>query len=143
MEDINPIGQVHNVPEFENKVLELTANWQSQTTDKKANLSQITLFLLGALDQLVYTIDGLLDKGIDKKATVLAGMERLYDFVQSSAFVPLWLKPFLSVIKSYVIYVLLSIFIDWMVSKYRQGQWKIKKESETKTIKKKFNRKKK
>lgn len=142
MED-SSIGQVHNVPEFENKVLELTESWQSQTSEKKANLSQITLFLLGALDQLVNTIDGLLDKGIDKKATVLAGMERLYDFVQSSAFVPLWLKPFLSVIKSYVIYVLLSIFIDWMVSKYRQGQWKIKKESETKTIKKKFNRKKK
>ena len=141
MEDISPIGQVHNVPEFENKVLELTESWQSQTSEKKANLSQITLFLLGALDQLVNTIDGLLDKGIDKKATVLAGMDRLYDFVQSSAFVPLWLKPFLSVIKSYVIYVLLSIFIDWMVSKYKQGQWKIK--TETKTIKKKLNRKKK
>lgn len=143
MEDTNPVGQVHNLPEFENKILELTENWQSQPSDKKTNLSQITLFLLGSLDQLVCTIDNLLDKGIDKKATVLSGMEKLYDFVQSSAFVPFWLKPFLSVIKSYVIYVLLSVFIDWMVSKYRQGQWKIKTETQTKNVKKKPTRKKK
>lgn len=120
------IGQVHEIPEFENKIQELAQNWNNQ--EGKANLSKITNFLLGSVDILVCTIDDLLDKGIDKKITVLMGVAKLYDYIISSPLIPLWLKPFLSLIRGYVIYTLISIFIDWMVSKYKQGQWKNKKE---------------
>jgi hypothetical protein len=121
------IGQIHEIPEFENKIQELTQDWNNQT--EKVNLYKITNFLLGSVDILVCTIDDLLDKGIDKKVTVLMGVEKLYDYIHSSPLVPLWLKPFLSVIRSYIIYTLISIFIDWMVAKYRQGQWRNKKEN--------------
>jgi hypothetical protein len=48
---------------------------------------------------------------------------------------PLWLAPFAWTIKQYVIYVLVSNAIDWLVSKYQKGDlrprtmmaWEVKK----------------
>jgi hypothetical protein len=124
------VGLVHHLPEFENKVNELKNDWNDQLkSEKKANLSKITTFLLGSVDILICTIDDLLDKGVDKKATVLMGMEQLYVYVERSPFVPVWLKPFLNLIRSYIVYTLLSVLIDWAVSKYRQGSWRNKEEA--------------
>jgi len=155
-------GTVHQIPEFNDKVVELQKKWSEQNVpNKKANLSKLTLFFLGSVDILICTIDNLLDKGIDKKATVLMGMDEIYTYVQKSPYIPIWLKPFLNVIKNYVVYTVFSMFIDWAVSKYRQGYWRIKDDSnepqeksmtkkatmvtkkKAKVIKKKSNRKKK
>lgn len=140
MENEN-IGLVHQLPEFNDKINELKDNWKNELkVEKRANLSKITTFLLGSVDILICTIDGLLDKGIDKKATVLMGMEQLYVYVEKSPYVPVWLKPFLSLIRSYIIYTLLAVLIDWAVSKYRQGSWKNKEEKEL-NVKKELTKK--
>lgn len=130
MENEN-IGLIHQLPEFNDKINELKNNWNDELKiEKKANLSKITTFLLGSVDILICTIDNLLDKGIDKKATVLMGMEQLYVYIEKSPCVPVWLKPFLSIIRNYIIYTLLAVLIDWAVSKYRQGSWRNKEEKE-------------
>ncbi len=61
--------------------------------------------------------------GPEQKVTVLKGIDRLYEYVIKEA-LPIWLKPFAKQVKQYVIYVLISNAIDWMVGKYRDGNWK-------------------
>ena len=63
------------------------------------------------------------EEGADKKATVLVAVEKLYDYVIREA-MPIWLKPFSGLIKKHIIFGLLSPAIDWIVQKYREGDWR-------------------
>lgn len=129
IESVNPVGQARLIPEFENKILELSNKWDEKIKNSsswiknKVSLTTITLFLLGALDELVLTIDMFLESGPDKKATVLNGLDRLYEYILKEG-IPIWLRPFAALIKNYVIYSLASSAIDYFVAKYKQGAWK-------------------
>ena len=93
--------------------------WKSS----KLGLVAVTNFLLVALDNLVNYIDDKLESGPDKKATVLASVEKLYDHVIKEA-MPIWLKPLSPSIKNLIINVVLSSSIDFIVDKYRNGNWR-------------------
>jgi hypothetical protein len=126
---VNPIGIAQFVPEFENKILELSNKWDEKIKNSnywlknKVSLATISLFLLGSLDELIITINDFLESGPDKKATVLYGLDRLYEYVLREG-IPIWLRPFATLIKNYVIYSLASSAIDYFVAKYKQGAWK-------------------
>lgn len=136
-ENSNPIGEVQNLPEFNQVVLNLSEKWDESTKEvptnwlyswgikSKVGLSLATGFLLGALDELIITVDQLLENGPDKKATVLSGLDRLYEYVMREA-LPVWLRPFATVVKEYIIYSLASYAIDYIVSNYKNGVWRKK-----------------
>lgn len=129
LDKVNPIGKVQLIPEFEEKIIELSNQWDEKIKNSnswfknKVSITTITLFLLGALDELIVTINEFLESGPDKKATVLNGLDRLYEYVLREG-IPIWLRPFASVIKNYIIYSLASSAIDYFVAKYKSGVWK-------------------
>lgn len=129
----NPVGEVHWMDQIENKVLELHEKWLSEYPDmpwykklfswSKPSLYRVTMFLIDSLDELIHTVDDLIEAGPDKKATVLAAIDHLYDFVGREA-VPFLLRPFATAIKNYIVYTLIAAAIDWIVDKYRNGEWR-------------------
>lgn len=126
--DSNPVGEVHTIEEIQKKIQFYCELWDSQKNAKsfwkfKSSLSAVTNFLLMALDDLVITVSTYLISGPDKKATVLSAIETLYDYTVREA-LPIWMRPFAAPVKHYIIYVLISSTIDWMVAKYRNGSWK-------------------
>jgi hypothetical protein len=90
----------------------------------KVTMVQVTKYLLGALDELVKLVNSVLTNvgGADKKATVLAATAIIYDYIVVQAF-PFWMKPFSGQIRNFIIYTVMSIAIDWIVSKYNNGTW--------------------
>ena len=130
----DPIGIIYPLSKFEDKVFYLKNKWDEETKNnpkvwfeswgvKKINLTLATNFILGCLDELVMTIDDLLEYGPDKKATVLSGIDKIYDYVLKEG-LPIWLRPLAAPVKRYIIYVLISNAIDWMAGKYKSGDWK-------------------
>lgn len=132
----NPVGDVYIVDTIEEQVEALKVQWADLTTDverpawwqfwswgRKISLTKVTDFLIKALDDLIHEVDGVLDNGADKKATVLDAIGRLYDYVIREA-LPIWLKPFAGKVKDYIINELVSTAIDWIVDKYRNGAWR-------------------
>lgn len=121
----NPIGNPQVVEAVE-VILESYMRTWDKTKSKwnwlKFDSSKITNFLMKALDDFIVAVDssGLL--GEDKKATVLSATDRLYEYIVREA-MPIWLMPFAGVVKKYIIYVLISNAIDWIVSKYKEV-WK-------------------
>lgn len=135
-QNLNPIGSIHKLDQIEEKISDLCSLWDATNKKpdnwltkyglkSKLNLILVTNFLLGALDELVSTIDLLLESGPDKKATVLNGLDRLYEYIIKEG-LPLWARPFAAPLKNYIIYTLASGTIDWMIEKYRNGSWRDK-----------------
>jgi len=123
----DPIGEVQVVGSVEEMLVELKRYWDSKKSDRSfwgssVSVSKVTSFLLYALDGFVNAVNEAVITGPDKKATVLDALDRLYEYTVREA-LPFWLRPVASPIKSYVIYVLVSNAIDWMVVKYRDGSW--------------------
>lgn len=123
----DPVGQVHVVDSVEVMLEDLKKHWDDSRSGRSfwrsgVSLSKVTSFLMYALDGLVNAVNEAVITGPDKKATVLDALDRLYEYTVREA-LPFWLRPVASPIKSYVIYVLVSNAIDWMVFKYRQGSW--------------------
>lgn len=133
----NPVGAVIQDEGIENFIVVMSANWDEQKEAspwwkiwKKISFSKITGFLLKALDDLIAYVDEFVDvSGPDKKATVLNAIGRLYDYIVIEA-MPVWMKPFSKSIKNYIINDLVSTAIDWIVDKYRHGDWRKKNASE-------------
>jgi hypothetical protein len=131
--EANPIGLVYAISKFEDKINDLKRKWDEIIKEnpniwykswgiKKINLNLATNFILECLDELIVCVDGLLQFGPDKKATVLNGIDKIYDYVLREG-LPIWLRPFAAPVKNYIIYVLISNSIDWIVNKYKKGQW--------------------
>ena len=80
-------------------------------------------FLMDSLDEMILHVDKTVDIGPDKKATVLAAAAMLYDLVVKDI-LPLWLSPFSGSIRVIVIYTIVSLAIDFIVSKYHNKIWK-------------------
>lgn len=127
----NPIGQTQ-LQVLDNAIKDLLVLWQAETEDSNApwwkfwvrntTLHHVTEFLLRSLDTFIIAVDDKLDKGPDKKATVLAALAVVYDTIIVGV-LPLYLKPFSGTIKDIIIYGLLANAIDMFVSKYRDGSW--------------------
>ena len=127
-ENANPVGEPHRIEEIENKVQFYCRLWDARHETRsmwipKVSMSAVTNFLLMALDDFVLVLSTVVISGPDKKATVLDAVSRLYDYTVAEA-LPIWLVPFAGVIKQYIIYILVSNAIDWIVAKYRNGSWK-------------------
>lgn len=129
----DPVGFVYTLSKFEEKISFLKSKWDEEIKNnpkvckkswgiKKINLTLATNFILGCLDELIVTIDGLLQYGPDKKATVLHGIDKIYDYVLREG-LPIWIRPFAYPVKQYIIYVLISNSIDWIAEKYKKGEW--------------------
>jgi len=117
------VGNVVDIPEVKAMVYEFAKQWQTENPNpKKSGLKIATKFLLDCVDELVMLVEEYIASGPDKKATVLAALSMLYDFVVFNA-LPLWLKPFAGQIKTFIITVLVSELIDFVVSKYKKGSW--------------------
>lgn len=136
--DVNPIGEIKEAETVGKYVQTLMYVWTEeqkitkpkwfQFWKKGTNLHKAVKFLLNSLDGLIDFVEGLIINGADKKATVLAAVDMLYDVVVKNA-LPLWLKPFASGIKRLIVYVIISAAIDFFVQKYREGAWKNNKET--------------
>lgn len=129
----NPVGMAIELESVNLYIEELIKKW-NETKETVAwykvwyrvSLNRVTTFLMAALDDLIGYVDDVVEKNADKKATVLAAIEKLYDYVIAEA-MPIWMKPFAGSIKSYIISTLISNAIDWMVDKYRNGAWRMNK----------------
>lgn len=122
-------GQSHIDSNIKNYINIMYARWDGQKETipwwkiwKRRHVGRITEFLLNALDELIAYVDQLDISGVDKKATVLAVISILYDYGIKEV-LPIWAKPFSGKIKNYIIYVMISTAIDWIVEKYRNGVW--------------------
>jgi hypothetical protein len=123
----NPVGKSHNIDAIEIRLSTYKAAWDATNEKKnfwpsKASLSRVTNFLLFALDDFIKIVSEVGIPGPDKKATVLFAVSNLYDYVAAGS-LPIWLKPFSPIIKQYIVYVLISNAIDWIVNKYQGGNW--------------------
>ena len=132
MEDIHvtgPVGKAVVDSGIENYVLSMATKWDENKKQskwwqvwKKISFIPITNFLLARMDDLVSYVDGLVASGIDKKATLLAALTRIYDKIIYEA-MPVWMKPFSPLIRAIVIGQIIPAAIDFFVSKYREGSW--------------------
>jgi hypothetical protein len=132
-EQSDPIGVPYRVKPIDVKIVELANEWDAIQAEKEkprwwefwkkqVTLTEVTTFLLGSIDDFINMVQGLIDEGPDKKATVLKYIDKLYEYVVREA-MPIWLKPFSAQIKQYIIYSIISPAIDWIVKKYQDGQW--------------------
>jgi hypothetical protein len=135
--EADPVGNPQVIESVETLLESHMRNWDEAKSKwswfTKFDSSKITNFLMKALDDFIIAVDSSSLLGTDKKATVLSATDRLYDYIIREA-MPIWLMPFTSVIKHYIIYVLVSNAIDWIVSKYKEGwkprsmkSWEVKK----------------
>lgn len=131
----DPVGDAHKVEAVEAMLEGLKKAWDEQNSKRSfwgggVSLSKVTSFLLYSLDGVVNAVNEAVLTGPDKKATVLAALERLYDYTVREA-LPIWMRPLAGPIKAYIIHVLVSNAIDWMVAKYKSGSWHKKEEPKT------------
>jgi len=125
-------GQVIELPQITELVQKLANQWSNiqpevalrwwQIWSKQANFKKSTKFLIDCVDDLINLVEEYIPKGADKKATVLAALSILYDFIVANA-LPIYLKPFANKIKQAVIFIMISELINFMVGKYREGNW--------------------
>jgi len=120
----DPIGTAKSSNILTDFIAEMTTKWEDikAVIGKKMTMIQGTKFLLECMDHLVLLAANLDLSNPDKKATVLAAVSTLYDYVVKEA-APLWMRPIAGLIKNFVIYTLLSVLIDWTWSKYKNGNW--------------------
>lgn len=130
-EHANPVGQVIEDEGVGTFIKLKIAQWDVEKVEtswwkfwKKLDYSFLTVFLMSSLDDLISYMDDFVDtKGSDKKATVMDAMGKLYDYIVREGS-PLWMKPFATSMRYYILNHLISAAIDWMINKYRHGEWR-------------------
>lgn len=105
--------------------------WDIQNPNPKSWLGlnrgvmmKATMFLTDMTDDLIQYVEDMMSAGPEKKAAVLMIMGQLFDYVLKS-FAPVWLSPFVPVIKQIVVSIIIGNLIDFIVQKYRSGYWKM------------------
>jgi ABC-type cobalt transport system substrate-binding protein len=126
--EVNPVG-VADVEVIRDRIDEVIEAWMVDHPEVKSWWRRISVgwievvgFLVKAGDYFIKTIDKVLDSGPDKKATVMAAMEEVYDYIVPNL-LPIWLKPFSGQVKNFVFGVLINFIVDYFVGKYRAGEW--------------------
>ena len=133
-EESHPVGVAVQDEAIDNFILVMLSLWDNEKEAappwykpwQRISFTKVTNFLMTSLDDLIAYVDDYVDaNGADKKATVIAAVGRLYDHAVVEA-MPVFLKPFSTAIKNYIINDLVGASIDWIVGKYRDGQWRKK-----------------
>ena len=133
----NPIGKVR-AGILDEQVNEIVGLWQEDNPEPpkwwefwKRLTGQwyaAVRYIIASVDYFVRVIDDLLESGADKKASVLESLGQVYDSIVPFL-LPIFLRPFNTQIKSFVINVIASLMIDFIVGKYREGIWREKEET--------------
>lgn len=131
---LNPVGQAHEIQKVNNKVNDILAKWEKDNPKPKASwwnpfswwksrrssILKVTLFIFECVDNFIRYVENEVIDGPDKKATVIAAVTIIYDYVVKEA-MPTWAKPFAGKIKGFFIGILISGVIDFVVKKYNEG----------------------
>jgi hypothetical protein len=89
-------------------------------------------FLLQCIDKTILFVEPLIPTGQDKKAVVMAIMDKLFDYTVVQA-CPLWLKPFIPAIKG-IYLIICGETINYIVAKYNSGFWSTGNTGETTNV---------
>lgn len=88
----------------------------------KTYLVTSTMFIINILDELIVFVEEIIPNGDDKKQAVIAVVDKLFNYIVVQAF-PIWLKPFVPIIKDIVVNIIVGKLIDYIVGKYNSGFW--------------------
>jgi hypothetical protein len=127
MAEVNPVG-VSQFDKIANEVNQVIANWRAKNPLPswwaKVGGAWVTSasFLVKVTDYLINIVEEKVSSGPDKKATVLAAVGKIYDEVVYPR-LPSYLLPFNARIKLFLLEVVVSAIIDFIVSKYKEGSW--------------------
>lgn len=125
--EANPIGSTFKGV-LDTQINEIISNWETNKpktswwSRAKGAWVGAVRYLVAATDYFIRNVEGAILTGPDKKATVLDALGKVYDSIVPG-FLPIFLSPFNSKIKSFVVGVVCSLMIDFIVSKYREGVW--------------------
>jgi hypothetical protein len=109
-----------NKKEKINKFLDdLSNKWHKEDPD---SLAKSSVFVLDSLDESINLAEEFSVSGKDKKEVVLFIMSTFFENVLSKS-MPAYLYPFEKIIRVFLIKVVLSASIDFMVKKYNEGSW--------------------
>jgi hypothetical protein len=129
---VNPVGNVVEDPAVEKFVESMIRVWDNTKPQikwwqvwKRIRIRVVANFLIHCLDDLISYFIQYSIPGADKKATVLAVIGKIYDHIIKEA-MPFCLRIFAGTVRNYVINELVSAAIDWIVEKYKSGNWRPK-----------------
>lgn len=130
MADINPVGEAQKVEQVDIVVASIIEQWQAEPVAQtkswwsvnKEKLAKAVKYTVDALDQLIHTVQPMVIAGADKKAIVMTAIAVIYDAIVKDA-LPLWLSPIMVGVKGLIINFVISFAIDWIVNKYKTGNW--------------------
>jgi hypothetical protein len=88
----------------------------------KSRIVDCTVFLISVLDNLIVFVQENIPRGSDKKATVIAVVSDVFDHIMLNSS-PIWLKPFVPLIKEVVVSIVISQLIEFIVGKYKESAW--------------------
>ena len=114
---------------LEDYISDLEKRWDQNNVEKKSwwriktsYLISSTLFIINSLDEIIIFVEGVIPDGQQKKEATLTVVSKLFDYVVATAF-PIWLSPFVFIIKKIVIDVIIDSLINYIVEKYKNGSW--------------------
>ena len=126
---------------FLNKIAEVIQKWKNIPKNEgvmgffsgKINLKDSAGFLIKSLDELINHVEKLIGDGNGgtKKEMVLKAISIIFDYVAKEA-MPFFLRPFSNQIKYFIINVIISNIIDFIVGKYNILGWIGKETNEQK-----------
>lgn len=131
MTEPNPVGEPQ-VDKIQEEIVKIVGIWQENNpvpgwfSKVKGAWFKAVGFLMNVTDYLILFVEDLIPVGADKKATVMAAISVIYDKIVPPM-MPMFVKPFSYQIKAFVLNVLVSMTIDFIVAKYREGSWRPKR----------------
>jgi hypothetical protein len=99
--------------------------WKKIKT-KDSSIKKVIFFILGALDESINFVESYLENGEEKKEVVLYVMATLFDNIILKSF-PFYILPFTNLIRVFLIKIVFSVVIDFIVEKYNQNIWSWKR----------------
>lgn len=126
----NPVGVSH-IHLLDKNITKVIEDWNQENPSPswwgrlKGQWIKAVSYLISAIDYFIDSIDNALPHGPDKKATVMDAVTKVYDVIVPGL-LPIWLKPFNKRIKQFVIHVVVSILIDFVVGKNRGQSFRFK-----------------
>lgn len=113
------------------------SQWDNQNPEKKSWFSlnkgiiiKAAIFLINITDEMIQFVETFIPKGADKKAAVLLVTAKLFDYIVIKS-LPTYLTPFIPVIKEIIISIIISNLVEFIVSKYKSGYWKMETNNDT------------
>ena len=92
------------------------SGWLFNTVSR---FSEAVPFFVQSIDELMRFMQKFDMPGVSKKVVVMEAIGELYDYI-IYPLLPIWLKPFSGSVKDLVLNVLISTFIDFLVSRLRE-----------------------